>query len=235
MEIHLCKCGCGQQTKLYKGKINTFINGHNGRGEPRSEETKNRSRKPHRKIYLVDDGKEKVICECGCGQVFSAHKRTNGTREYVRFINGHNNNRKGAVTSVAQKKKISDSMKGIIRTPEHRKNLSISQSGIKSHCWKDGRTSVNQTIRHSIETTLWREAVFARDNWTCQKCGVRGTQLHPHHKKHFAKFPELRFAIDNGITLCVLCHAGEHEDVSFFKGLRVKVSKPSLTIAIHGG
>jgi hypothetical protein len=76
--------------------------------------------------------------------------------------------------------------------------------------WKGGITPINVRIRHSIEFRLWREAVFARDNWTCQKCKVRGNILHPHHIKSFSKYPELRFAIDNGITLCKVCHEELH-------------------------
>lgn len=64
--------------------------------------------------------------------------------------------------------------------------------------------------RKRTEFRLWREAVFARDNWTCQKCGSRGDSLHPHHIRNFAEYPELRFAIDNGITLCVKDHRTFH-------------------------
>ena len=72
--------------------------------------------------------------------------------------------------------------------------------------WKGGITEENHRIRLSIEYRLWREAVLARDNWTCQICGKRGGDMESHHIKKFAKFPELRFAIDNGLTLCVGCH-----------------------------
>ena len=79
--------------------------------------------------------------------------------------------------------------------------------------WNKGRgnkTSENERARDSIEFRLWREAVFARDNFTCQKCDERGGKLHPHHIKNFAQFPELRFAIDNGITFCEKCHRKFH-------------------------
>ena len=72
-------------------------------------------------------------------------------------------------------------------------------------------TEINKLIRSGVEYRLWREAVFERDNWTCQECGDRScignqVELHPDHIKPFALFPELRFAIDNGRTLCAPCH-----------------------------
>ncbi len=77
--------------------------------------------------------------------------------------------------------------------------------------FKGGITPENHKIRSSIEIRLWREAVFARDAWTCQKCGSmsekgKAIYLHSHHIKNFAEYPELRFAIDNGITFCKKCH-----------------------------
>ena len=78
--------------------------------------------------------------------------------------------------------------------------------GEKNNMWKGGITSENVKIRHSIEFRLWRESVFARDHWTCQQCGKVGGNLNAHHLKEFADYPALRFAIDNGQTLCVPCH-----------------------------
>ena len=83
--------------------------------------------------------------------------------------------------------------------------------GEKCYRWKGGITPQNRVIRNGIEYRLWREAVFARDNWTCQHCGKRdGGELHPHHIKSFSKFPELRFVINNGITFCKKCHRKKH-------------------------
>ena len=82
--------------------------------------------------------------------------------------------------------------------------------------WKGGLTSYTEQVKNSLEFRLWREAVFARDNWTCQKCRRRGGDgkaiyLHSHHIKSFSKYPDLRFAIDNGITFCRDCHNKFHK------------------------
>lgn len=84
-------------------------------------------------------------------------------------------------------------------------------TGYKNPNWKGGITPENSKIRHSIEYRLWRESVFARDNWTCQKTKVKGGNLHPHHIKNFAEYPELRFAIDNGITFSKKTHDKFHK------------------------
>lgn len=84
-------------------------------------------------------------------------------------------------------------------------------SGENSPRWKGGVTSENRKIRKGIEFRLWREAVFARDNWTDQKTGIKGGKLHPHHILNFAQYPELRFAIDNGITLSEKSHREFHK------------------------
>jgi len=81
--------------------------------------------------------------------------------------------------------------------------------GDKNPNWKGGVTKVNDKIRKSIEYKNWREAVYKRDNYTCQSCfekeGVSG-KLEADHIKPFSCFPELRFDVNNGRTLCRECH-----------------------------
>ena len=85
------------------------------------------------------------------------------------------------------------------------------QNGSLNSMWKGGISHPNRLIRAGKNFRLWREAVFARDNWTCQKTETKGGKLHPHHIQNFAQFPELRFAIDNGITLSEKAHKEFHK------------------------
>ena len=79
------------------------------------------------------------------------------------------------------------------------------QFGEKSANWKGGITPINERIRKSKKYKLWRKEVFERDNYACIWCGFKGN-LHADHIKSFALFPKLRLEVDNGRTLCIVCH-----------------------------
>lgn len=65
---------------------------------------------------------------------------------------------------------------------------------------------LDRLARYSPEAKTWRKAIFVRDDYTCQVCNVRGTYLEADHIKPWAYFPELRFELSNGRTLCRACH-----------------------------
>lgn len=56
----------------------------------------------------------------------------------------------------------------------------------------------------------WAEAVVNRDGARCQECGVQNVQLHAHHIKPYRNFPDLRWDVSNGVTLCHRCHWRKH-------------------------
>jgi len=95
------------------------------------------------------------------------------------------------------------------------KDFCKSRKGDKNPSWKGGVTPEHIKIRNSKELKEWRESVFKRDKHTCQDCfdiSQKGktVYLHAHHLKSFSEFPELRFDINNGVTLCKKCHYKRH-------------------------
>ena len=85
------------------------------------------------------------------------------------------------------------------------------RAGDKSHLWRGGTTTEYHKIRGSFEYREWRKKVFERDKYTCIWCGARNglgkrVPLNADHIKPFALYPELRFDVENGRTLCVPCH-----------------------------
>lgn len=75
----------------------------------------------------------------------------------------------------------------------------------------EGKSSDAMKIRKSPEYKQWRLSVFRRDGFRCVLCGVKSGNgstviLNADHIKPFSSYPELRFDLNNGRTLCVPCH-----------------------------
>lgn len=162
---------------------NGFKKGHETFLKNHTEETKNRLSK----IAKLDGRRPKQP---------EGYKHSEETREKLKVSHLGNNSgsgNKGRVTPVDVRKKLSIAIKKVVSEGRH--NFYI-----------DGRTPENKRIRRSVEIKLWRESVFQRDDYTCQICGVRGGRLNADHIKAFSLYPELRFDVSNGRTLCVDCH-----------------------------
>lgn len=130
--------------------------------------------------------------------------------------------------SIAKKGKyvgINNKLFGIPKTEEHKRNMGIAfkrigkwkgdsnprhlnpLNGEDNGNWQGGITSENQRIRSTDEYKNWRISVFSKDNYICQCCGdSKGNNLESHHIENFSSNEDLRFNVDNGITLCKNCH-----------------------------
>src|ERR1035437_7112491 len=82
----------------------------------------------------------------------------------------------------------------------------VSMCGKNNPLWNGGNSRGYKTGYYSTEYKNWRKLVFERDSYTCQVCRIVGVYLTAHHIKSFAHYPELRFEINNGVTLCEDCH-----------------------------
>ena len=97
-----------------------------------------------------------------------------------------------------------------IITPERNKQLSETLK-LKYGTKNTDRKYLKNLIRKSAEYRNWRKSVFERDKYTCQECGAKNgngkaVYLEAHHIKSFVLFPDLRFKVSNGLTLCRQCH-----------------------------
>ena len=61
----------------------------------------------------------------------------------------------------------------------------------------------------------WKKAVIGRDNYKCQNpyCKQNTVILDAHHIISKGSRPEWRFVLENGITLCRLCHKMVHDKI----------------------
>ena len=87
--------------------------------------------------------------------------------------------------------------------------------------WKGGITQTNSRTQYKREIYAWRLSVFKRDFYKCKHCGSK-KQLEAHHIIEWSKSVELRFDIDNGLTLCINCHGKVH-NTNF--GIRTRKNK----------
>ena len=92
--------------------------------------------------------------------------------------------------------------------------LSCSRKGERNPSWDSAITDEERKKRRkwecSNEIKEWRDSVFKRENYTCEKCGVRGDRMNAHHKNGYKWCVAQRTNVDNGACLCERCHKKFH-------------------------
>lgn len=80
-------------------------------------------------------------------------------------------------------------------------------SGEQNGNWKGGLTPERQLARSNGLYSNWRKEVYEKDWYTCQCCGrSKNIEKQAHHIYSFSEYDDLRYDIDNGITMCKECH-----------------------------
>lgn len=93
--------------------------------------------------------------------------------------------------------------------------IRYANSGEKSYRWIEDRSKVIKSDRnlHDPEYKQFRKKVCNRDNWKCKinnsDCEGR---LEVHHILGWKDNPELRYEVNNGITLCHFHHPHKRKD-----------------------
>ena len=99
----------------------------------------------------------------------------------------------------------------------------FARRGPASNFWKGGVSSDRVLI--AAWTRQIAPEVHRRFNYTCQNCGLRGSnqQLHAHHLVPIYANPSLGREINNLVTLCQPCHTSIHQhnrEVTFANALQ---------------
>ena len=127
------------------------------------------------------------------GQPLPEHQRQR-LSEIAKQRVGEKSPRFGVKLDNETRNKIANSLKGRFRGEENPQ-------------WKGGHAHERQQWHSRFEYKAWRQAVYERDNYTCQMCGKSSNgDIQAHHIYPWTSHPELRFDTSNGITLCECCH-----------------------------
>ena len=90
-----------------------------------------------------------------------------------------------------------------------------------NHCKYNEKLTEEERLKNRYELSggnsrVWSQQVLSRDNYTCQICGDnKGGNLNAHHLNGWNTFPEQRFDLDNGVTLCTDCHKDFHSQYGY--------------------
>jgi hypothetical protein len=80
-------------------------------------------------------------------------------------------------------------------------------AGETHYNWQGGKSKERDLVKRNPEYVEWRNKVYTRDSHTCRRCGDnKGHNLHAHHIMNWSSNTDLRYDIENGITLCNNCH-----------------------------
>ena len=169
--------------------------------------------------------KNRIICVCRCcGETYDVNLHRVPLTKYCSKICRSRMARLGQKHTEETKEKIRLSNTGKKMTEEQKKKMSIARTGIpafnkgmkrpefsgENHPrWVKDRTKLKTSRDKMYDTQYkyWMLDVKNRDGWKCKisnnDCSGR---LEAHHILGWKEYPELRYQLNNGITLCLAHH-----------------------------
>lgn len=116
----------------------------------------------------------------------------------------------------------------VMQTDEYKSKQSIAKMGSNNPMWDPNKTDEERRREKTHSRRFpgykdFRLKVYERDNFTCKICGdSKGNNLVVHHINGFKWDVKNRMEVDNGVTLCTLCHNEFHrmygrKDVNLFQ------------------
>lgn len=82
--------------------------------------------------------------------------------------------------------------------------------------YEDREKQKKKRINSDPKLDNWRKNVFKRDDYKCQYCGDgRGNNLNAHHLFGWSYYKDLRYDVNNGMTLCQKCHKTFHKTYGY--------------------
>lgn len=142
-------------------------------------------------------------------------KHTEAAKEKNRLVHIGKKHTEQWKIDQSERSKGNKSRTGQKFTERQRINHSKSLHRGKDHWeWIEDRTKLKRYNRRDNPAYgEWRTKVWLRDNFTCKianpDCAGR---IEAHHILTWSKFPELRYEINNGITLCRFHHPRKRDD-----------------------
>lgn len=112
-------------------------------------------------------------------------------------------------------------------TPKKPMSEARNFRGENSPRWREDLTPEEREKRRDhYQHKLWRDQVYERDAYTCQKCGHdKGGNLNAHHIVPHSKDKSIAWDVDNGVTLCKPCHMGFHGQYGYTQCTRADLEK----------
>jgi len=157
--------------------------------------------------YSVESKRKMSLAQMGNKNALGYRKTEEHKRKISIAMKGKRNNPNPRLYS-NKGRKISEETKRKISLASKRKNL----FGKKNPNWKGGISSKNELDRKCSDYSEWRIGVYKKDYYRCRLCGIN-KDIVAHHLLSFVKFPQFRFDLWNGTTLCKDCHKLVHKSI----------------------